>query len=139
MAQSGKGVSLTTYTTGFGPRDTSGSWQPLAFKSRQAELTFLVLGATGSHILSFSSLTGSEDHLSRGFSRPSSDTMIPGPLLGGRGHRSTSNKTGLICLFYLTCWREPYPSGSNTVLTTCRLCDWPCYPWSSVSTSERWE
>lgn len=50
MAQSGKGVSLPTYTTGFGPRDSSRYWQPLAFKTHQAELTSLVLGTTGSHI-----------------------------------------------------------------------------------------
>lgn len=58
MAQSAKGVSLSTYATGPGPGDDSGYREPLAFRTGQAELTFPALGTAGSHILAwFSSQT----------------------------------------------------------------------------------
>lgn len=111
MAQSGKGVYSPHTLLASAQGTTQDTGSHLLSKTHQAELTFLVLETTGSHILCLVSLTRSEDHLSWGFSNPSSQAMIPGSLLEGRGHRSTSNKTGLICLFYLTCCRETLPIG----------------------------
>ena len=63
----GKGVSLSTYALDPGPGDNSGYWQPLAFRTCQAELTFLVLGTTGLHVLRLVFLIVSADHLSQGY------------------------------------------------------------------------